>query len=119
MFGREQGVGPLLAAKPGQVLVLLQTCGHAFPHFPRDEPFSGSLRYSDGEGAAQRAWAVANKSLSEHGAQRRILSSMVKEAAETGKGSFKYAWVLDKLKAERERGITTDISLWKFETSKY
>ena len=36
-----------------------------------------------------------------------------------GKGSFKYAWVLDKLKAERECGITIDISLWKFETSKY
>ena len=36
-----------------------------------------------------------------------------------GKGSFKYAWVLGKLKAERERGITIDISLWKFETSKY
>lgn len=36
-----------------------------------------------------------------------------------GKGSFKYAWVLDKLKAERERGITIDISLWKFETNKY
>ena len=35
-----------------------------------------------------------------------------------GKGSFKYAWVLDKLKAERERGITIDIALWKFETSK-
>lgn len=44
MFGREQGVGPLLAARPGQVLVLLQTCGHAFPHFPQDEPFYGSLR---------------------------------------------------------------------------
>ena len=28
-----------------------------------------------------------------------------KEAEEIGKGSFKYAWVLDKLKAERERGI--------------
>jgi len=27
--------------------------------------------------------------------------------------------VLDKLKAERERGITIDISLWKFETNKY
>ena len=27
--------------------------------------------------------------------------------------------VLDKLKAERERGITIDIALWKFETSKY
>merc|ERR1712242_307902 len=36
-----------------------------------------------------------------------------------GKGSFKYAWVLDKLKAERERGITIDIALWKFETGKY
>ena len=33
-----------------------------------------------------------------------------------GKSSFKYAWVLDKLKAERERGITIDIALWKFET---
>lgn len=27
--------------------------------------------------------------------------------------------VLDKLKAERERGITIDIALWKFETAKY
>jgi len=36
-----------------------------------------------------------------------------------GKGSFKYAWVLDNLKAERERGITIDIALWKFETDKY
>jgi elongation factor 1-alpha len=36
-----------------------------------------------------------------------------------GKSSFKYAWVLDKLKAERERGITIDIALWKFETKKY
>merc|ERR1712140_17256 len=38
---------------------------------------------------------------------------------ESGKGSFKYAWVLDKLKAERERGITIDIALWKFESVKY
>jgi hypothetical protein len=29
------------------------------------------------------------------------------------------AQVLDKLKAERERGITIDIALWKFETTKY
>ncbi|CAJ1969193.1 unnamed protein product [Sphenostylis stenocarpa] len=35
------------------------------------------------------------------------------------KRSFEYAWVLDKLKAERERGITIDIALWKFETTKY
>merc|ERR1712177_148331 len=44
---------------------------------------------------------------------------MGKESAEMGKSSFKYAWVLDKLKAERERGITIDIALWKFETEKY
>merc|ERR1712096_393481 len=44
---------------------------------------------------------------------------MGKESQESGKGSFKYAWVLDKLKAERERGITIDIALWKFETPKY
>merc|ERR1711990_941657 len=41
-----------------------------------------------------------------------------KEAEEMGKASFKYAWVLDKLKAERERGITIDIALWKFEAEK-
>lgn len=33
-----------------------------------------------------------------------------------GKTSFKYAWVMDKLKSERERGITIDIALWRFET---
>jgi len=33
--------------------------------------------------------------------------------------SYSKAWVLDKLKAERERGITIDIALWKFETPKY
>ncbi len=36
-----------------------------------------------------------------------------------GKGSFKYAWVMDKVKASRERGITIDISLCKFETKAY
>ena len=35
-----------------------------------------------------------------------------------GKGSFKYAWVLDKLKVEGKRGISIDIALWKFETDK-
>lgn len=41
------------------------------------------------------------------------------QANEMGKSSFKYAWVLDNLKSERERGITIDISLQKFETSNY
>ncbi|KOS17610.1 Elongation factor 1-alpha [Escovopsis weberi] len=53
------------------------------------------------------------------GIDKRTIEKFEKEAAELGKGSFKYAWVLDKLKAERERGITIDIALWKFETVKY
>ena len=35
------------------------------------------------------------------------------------KRSFKWAGVLDKIKAEHERGITIDIVLWKLETTKY
>merc|ERR1712240_876647 len=53
------------------------------------------------------------------GIDKRVIEKFEKEAQESGKGSFKYAWVLDKLKAERERGITIDIALWKFETEKY
>jgi elongation factor 1-alpha len=52
------------------------------------------------------------------GIDKRTIEKFEKEAAESGKGSFKYAWVMDKLKAERERGITIDIALWKFETAK-
>ncbi|XP_050406313.1 elongation factor 1-alpha-like [Patella vulgata] len=53
------------------------------------------------------------------GIDRRTIEKFEREANEMGKGSFKYAWVLDKLKAERERGITIDIALWKFATGKY
>lgn len=53
------------------------------------------------------------------GIDKRVIEKFEKEANEMGKGSFKYAWVLDKLKAERERGITIDIALWKFQTEKY
>jgi elongation factor 1-alpha len=53
------------------------------------------------------------------GIDKRTIEKFEKEASDMGKGSFKYAWVLDKLKAERERGITIDIALWKFETPKY
>jgi len=53
------------------------------------------------------------------GIDKRVIEKFEKEAAEMNKRSFKYAWVLDKLKAERERGITIDIALWKFETPKY
>ena len=53
------------------------------------------------------------------GIDERTIEKFEKEAKLLGKESFKYAWVLDKLKAERERGITIDIALWKFESKKY
>jgi elongation factor 1-alpha len=40
------------------------------------------------------------------------------EAEALGKGSFKYAWVLDKLKEERERGLTIDLAFYELETKK-
>jgi len=53
------------------------------------------------------------------GIDKRVIEKFEKEAQESGKGSFKYAWVMDKLQSERERGITIDIALWKFETPKF
>ena len=53
------------------------------------------------------------------GIDKNDIERLEKEATEMNRRSFKYAWVLDKLKAERERGITIDISLSKFETTKY
>lgn len=53
------------------------------------------------------------------GIDQRTLDKFEKDAEIAGKGSFKYAWVLDKLKAERERGITIQITLNKFETPKF
>merc|ERR1712108_74688 len=53
------------------------------------------------------------------GIDKRTIEKFEKEAQEMGKGSFKYAWVLDKLKAERENVVSPSIALWKFETNKY
>ena len=47
------------------------------------------------------------------------VEKLEKIITELGEGSFDYAWVMDKLKAERERGVTIDISLRKFETKNY
>ena len=49
----------------------------------------------------------------------RTIAEYEKQAAEVKDTTFKFAWVLDKLKEERERGLTIDLSFWKFETPKY
>ncbi|MFQ5940792.1 MAG: translation elongation factor EF-1 subunit alpha [Nitrososphaerales archaeon] len=51
---------------------------------------------------------------------QRTIEEFAKESEKTGKGdTFKFAWVLDKLKDERERGVTIDLAFQKFETQKY
>lgn len=51
---------------------------------------------------------------------QRMIDEFARESEKTGSGdSFKYAWVLDELKDERERGVTIDLAFQKFETNKY
>lgn len=49
----------------------------------------------------------------------RTIQRYEEEAKTLGKSTFKFAWVLDKFKEERERGLTIDLSFWKFETDKH
>jgi elongation factor 1-alpha len=49
---------------------------------------------------------------------KRTTEKYEKEALYWGRGSFKFSWVLDRLKAERERGITIEVAQRKFETAK-
>jgi len=53
------------------------------------------------------------------GIDPRVLEKYERESGQQGKESFKFAWVFDKLKAERDRGVTIDISLCRFESQKY
>ncbi|MGQ9543311.1 MAG: translation elongation factor EF-1 subunit alpha [Candidatus Bathyarchaeia archaeon] len=47
------------------------------------------------------------------------IEEYARESEKTGAGeTFKFAWVLDSLKEERERGVTIDLSFQKFETPK-
>ncbi len=51
---------------------------------------------------------------------QRTIDAFAKESESTGKGdTFKYAWVLDSIKDERDRGITIDLAFQKFETTKF
>lgn len=47
------------------------------------------------------------------------LREIEEEAKKRGQESFKFAWLLDRLKEERERGLTIDLSFMRFETKKY
>jgi elongation factor 1-alpha len=49
----------------------------------------------------------------------QVLNKLKDEAAKVGKATFEFAFVMDELKEERERGVTIDISHREFESPKY
>jgi len=48
-----------------------------------------------------------------------LIEKYRKLAEEKGKATFEFAWVMDSLKEERERGVTIDVSHKRFNTDKY
>nr|XP_044611388.1 HBS1-like protein isoform X2 [Equus asinus] len=48
---------------------------------------------------------------------KRIMHKYEQESKKAGKASFAYAWVLDETGEERERGVTMDVGMTKFETT--
>jgi len=49
----------------------------------------------------------------------QVLKRLKDEASKLGKSTFEFAFVMDSLKEERERGVTIDIAHREFETNKY
>ncbi len=49
----------------------------------------------------------------------QTMRKLKEKAEELGKGGFEFAFVMDNLKEERERGVTIDLAHKKFETPKY
>lgn len=49
----------------------------------------------------------------------QTLNKLKEEAQKLGKATFEFAFVMDALKEERERGVTIDIAHREFETPKY
>jgi len=49
----------------------------------------------------------------------QLIVRLKKEAEEKGKAGFEFAYVMDGLKEERERGVTIDVAHKKFPTAKY
>ncbi|MCS7122339.1 MAG: translation elongation factor EF-1 subunit alpha [Candidatus Micrarchaeota archaeon] len=49
----------------------------------------------------------------------QMIAKLKEEAQRLGKATFEFAYVMDRMKEERERGVTIDISHQDFETNKY
>lgn len=63
---------------------------------------------------------LVGRLLFEHGEiPQHIIDEYRKQAEEKGKATFEFAWVMDKFKEERERGVTIDLAHRKFESDKF
>jgi elongation factor 1-alpha len=51
--------------------------------------------------------------------EKHVIDKFREEAEAKGKGSFEFAWVMDALKEERERGLTIDVAHKRFDSDKY
>ncbi|UCE91365.1 MAG: translation elongation factor EF-1 subunit alpha [Methanobacteriota archaeon] len=51
--------------------------------------------------------------------EQHIIEKYKKEAEQKGKATFEFAWVMDGLKEERERGLTIDVAHKRFNSQKY
>jgi elongation factor 1-alpha len=51
--------------------------------------------------------------------ESHIIEKYRKEAEAKGKATFEFAWVMDNLKEERERGVTIDVAHKKFMSNKF
>jgi elongation factor 1-alpha len=51
--------------------------------------------------------------------QPHVIEKFKQEAQSKGKATFEFAWVMDALKEERERGVTIDVAHKRFDTPKY
>src|SRR6266568_6904608 len=51
--------------------------------------------------------------------QAHVIEKFRQEAQAKGKATFEFAWVMDALKEERERGVTIDVAHKRFDTPKY
>lgn len=49
----------------------------------------------------------------------QTIKKLKEEAAKVGKATFEFAFVMDRLKEERERGVTIDVAHQDFQTNKY
>ncbi len=63
---------------------------------------------------------LVGRTLFETGAiKEHVIEEYKKKAEEKGKGTFEFAWAMDQLEEERDRGLTIDVMHKRFDTDKY